>query len=132
MAGDTFLTVVGNLVADPELRFTQSGVPVANFRVASTPRQYDKASGQWVDGEPLFLSCTAWRELAENAAESLSRGTRVVVAGYLRSRSYETAEGEKRTAVELEVDEVAPSLRFAVAVVTRRVQGGGARAVAVA
>lgn len=120
MAGETTLTLVGNLVADPELRFTQSGVPVCNFRLASTPRFYDKQAAAWADGEALFLSCTVWREPAENAAESLSRGMRVVVVGSLRARQYETREGEKRTAYEVDVDEVAPSLRFATAAVTRR------------
>lgn len=120
MAGDTALTVVGNLVADPELRFTQSGVAVCNFRVASTPRHFDKTTNAWVDGEPLFLSCTVWREAAEHVAESLARGTRVVVSGSLRARSYETREGEKRTAFELDVDEVGPSLRFVSARLERR------------
>jgi single-strand DNA-binding protein len=120
VAGETGLTVVGNLVADPELRFTQSGVPVCNFRVASTPRHFDKTEQRWVDGDALFLSCTVWRDAAEHVAASLSRGQRVLVAGSLRSRSYETAEGEKRTAFEVEVDEVGPSLRYAAARVEPR------------
>jgi single-strand DNA-binding protein len=117
---ETALTVVGNLVADPELRFTQSGLAVANFRVASTPRRYDKTTQQWVDGEAVFLSCTVWRELAEHVAESLTRGTRVMLTGSLRSRSYETNEGDKRTALEVEVDEIGPSLRYASARVERK------------
>lgn len=127
MAGDTTLTVVGNLVGDPELRFTAAGVPVCNFRVASTPRHYDRDAEAWVDGESMFLTCTLWREQAENAAESLERGQRVVVVGTLRARTYETREGEKRTAFEVEADEVGPSLRFATAVVSRRAPGGGGR-----
>ena len=113
MAGDTTITVMGNLTDDPELRYTPTGTAVAKFRVASTPR-YLK-DGEWKDGDPLFLSCTAWRELAENAAESLIRGARVIVSGRLRQRSYETKEGERRTVIELEVDEVGPSLRYATA-----------------
>ena len=113
MAGDTTIKVIGNLTDDPELRFTPSGAAVAKFRVASTPRYMDRQSGEWKDGEPLFLNCTVWREPAENVAESLIRGARVIVAGRLRQRSYETTEGEKRTVVELEVDEVGPSLRYA-------------------
>lgn len=128
MSGDTALTLVGNLVADPELRFTAAGVPVCNFRVASTPRHFDKQTQEWVDGEALFLSCTVWRDAAENAAESLSRGMRVVVVGLLRARSYETREGEKRTAFEVDVEECAPSIRYATAAVTKRTSGGGARA----
>ncbi len=127
MAGDTVITVVGNLVDDPELRFTSSGAAVAKFRIASTPRFMDKQSGEWKDGEALFLTCNVWRQAAENVAESLSRGTRVVVQGRLRQRSYETREGEKRTVYELEVDEVGPSLRYATAKVQRmsRSSGGG-------
>lgn len=123
--GDTTITVVGNLVADPELRFTPSGAAVANFRIASTPRRRDPQTNQWVDGEALFLSCNVWREAAENVAESLSKGMRVIVQGRLRQRSYETREGEKRTVFEVEVDEVGPSLTFAKAEVTRTPRGGG-------
>src|SRR5512144_3428017 len=112
-AGDVTITVVGNLTDDPELRFTPSGAAVAKFRVASTPRFMDKQSGEWKDGEPLFLACTVWRQAAEHVAESLQRGARVIVSGRLRQRSYETREGEKRTVMELEVDEVGPSLRYA-------------------
>ncbi|MGH3646338.1 MAG: single-stranded DNA-binding protein [Micromonosporaceae bacterium] len=127
MAGDTVITVVGNLVDDPELRFTSSGAAVAKFRVASTPRFLDKQSGEWKDGDALFLTCNVWRQAAENVAESLTRGTRVVVQGRLKQRSYETREGEKRTVYELEVDEVGPSLRYATAKVQRmsRSSGGG-------
>ena len=125
MAGDTNITVVGNLTDDPELRFTPSGAAVAKFRVASTPRFLDKASGEWKDGEPLFLSCTVWRQAAENVAESLQRGSRVIVSGRLRMRSYETKEGEKRTVIELEVDEIGPSLRYATAKVQRMSRSGG-------
>ncbi|CAM3443113.1 single-stranded DNA-binding protein [Stackebrandtia soli] len=129
MAGETVITVIGNLTDDPELRYTPSGAAVAKFTVASTPRTFDKASGEWRDGEALFLNCNAWRQLAENVAESLSRGTRVVVQGRLRQRSYETREGEKRTVVEMEVDEIGPSLRFATAKVAKvsRSGGGGGR-----
>lgn len=123
--GDTTITVVGNLVADPELRFTPSGAAVANFRIASTPRRYDSQSSQWVDGEALFLSCNVWREAAENVAESLTKGMRVMVQGRLRQRSYETREGVKRTDFEIEVDEVGPSLKYAKAEVTRNARGGG-------
>jgi len=127
MAGDTVITVVANLVDDPELRFTSTGAAVAKFRVASTPRFLDRQSGEWKDGEALFLSCNVWRQAAENVAESLSRGTRVVVQGRLKQRSYETREGEKRTVYELEVDEVGPSLKYATAKVQRmsRSSGGG-------
>jgi len=127
MAGDTTITVIGNLTDDPELRFTPSGAAVAKFRVASTPRFMDKASGEWKDGEPLFLSCTVWRQAAENVAESLQRGARVIVSGRLKQRSYETREGEKRTVIELEVDEIGPSLRYATAKVQKmsRSSGGG-------
>ena len=125
MAGDTTITVVGNLTADPELRFTPSGAAVANFTVASTPRIYDRQSGEWKDGEALFLRCNIWREAAENVAESLTRGSRVIVQGRLKQRSFETREGEKRTVVELEVDEVGPSLAFATAKVTRASRSGG-------
>lgn len=125
MAGDTVITVIGNLTDDPELRFTPSGAAVAKFRVASTPRSYDKASGEWKDGEPLFLACTVWRQAAENVAESLQRGARVVVTGRLKQRSYETREGEKRTVIELEVDEVGPSLRYATAKVQKMSRSSG-------
>ena len=128
MAGDTTITVVGNLTADPELRFTPSGAAVANFTVASTPRIYDRQSGEWKDGEALFLRCNIWREAAENVAESLTRGARVIVTGRLKQRSFETREGEKRTVVEVEVDEIGPSLRYATAKVnkaSRSVGGGG-------
>jgi single-strand DNA-binding protein len=126
MAGDTIITLVGNLVDDPELRFTPSGAAVSNFRLASTPRTYDRQSGEWKDGETLFLTCNVWRQAAENVAESLQRGMRVVVQGRLKQRSYETREGEKRTVYEVEVDEVGPSLRNATAKVTKttRSQGG--------
>jgi single-strand DNA-binding protein len=127
MAGDTVITVIGNLTADPELRFTSSGAAVANFTVASTPRTFDRASGEWKDGEALFLRCNIWRQAAENVAESLTRGSRVIVSGRLKQRSFETREGEKRTVVELEVDEIGPSLRYATAKVNKvsRSDGGG-------
>ena len=125
MAGETTITVIGNLTDDPELRFTPSGAAVAKFRVASTPRTLDRASGEWRDGEPLFLSCTVWRQAAENVAESLQRGARVIVSGRLRQRSYETREGEKRTVIELEVDEIGPSLRYATAKVQKMARSGG-------
>ena len=124
-AGDTPITVVGNLVADPELRFTPSGQPVATFRVASTPRLRDNATGEWKDGDSLFLSCNVWRQAAENVAESLQRGMRVIVTGRLRQRNYETKEGEKRTVYEVEVDDVGPSLRNASAKVNRASRGSG-------
>lgn len=124
MAGDTIITVVGNLTADPELRFTPSGAAVANFTVASTPRTFDRNANEWRDGDALFLRCSAWRELAENIAESLVKGARVIVQGRLTQRSYETREGEKRTVVELQVDEVGPSLRYASAKVTRTPRRG--------
>ena len=125
MAGDTQITVVGNLVDDPELRFTPSGAAVANFRIASTPRTFDKQSNEWKDGDALFLSCSVWRQAAENVAESLQKGMRVVVQGNLRSRQYETREGEKRTVFEIQVDEVGPSLKYATAKVTRTQRSGG-------
>jgi single-strand DNA-binding protein len=125
MAGDTVITVVGNLTSDPELRFTPSGAAVANFTVASTPRTLDRASGEWKDGEALFLRCNIWRQAAENVAESLTRGARVVVQGRLKQRSFETKEGEKRTVVELEVDEIGPSLRYATAKVNKVSRGTG-------
>ncbi|MDO4928196.1 MAG: single-stranded DNA-binding protein [Corynebacterium sp.] len=123
--GDVNITVVGNIVADPELRFTPNGAAVANFRVASTPRRYDSQSNQWVDGEAMFLQCNIWRQAAENVAETLKKGMRVIVTGRLRQRSYETREGEKRTVFELEVEEVGPSLRYATAQVNRNPREGG-------
>ena len=120
MAGETSITVVGNLTADPELRYTQNGVAVANFTIASTPRTYDRASGEWKDGEALFMRASVWREFAEHVANSLTKGARVVATGRLRQRSYETKEGEKRTSIELEVDEIGPSLRYATAAVTKQ------------
>jgi single-strand DNA-binding protein len=125
MAGDTTITVIGNLTDDPELRFTPSGAAVAKFRVASTPRFMDRQTNEWKDGEPLFLACTVWRQAAENVAESLQRGARVIVSGRLKQRSYETREGEKRTVIELEVDEVGPSLRYATAKVQKMQRSGG-------
>jgi single-strand DNA-binding protein len=125
VAGDTIITVVGNLTADPELRFTPSGAAVANFTVASTPRTFDKNANEWKDGEALFLRCSVWRQAAENVAESLQKGTAVIVQGRLKQRSYETKEGEKRSVVELEVDEIGPSLRWATAKVTKASRGGG-------
>ncbi len=119
MAGETVITVVGNLTADPELRFTQTGAAVASFTVASTPRAFDKASGEWKDGDALFLRCSIWRQYAENAAESLVKGMRVIATGRLKQRSYEDREGVKRTIVELDVDEVGPALRFATAKVAK-------------
>jgi single-strand DNA-binding protein len=124
-AGDTPITVVGNLVADPELRFTPAGQPVATFRIASTPRIRDNASNEWKDGDSLFLTCNVWRQAAENVAESLQRGMRVIVTGRLKQRNYETKEGEKRTVYEVEVDDVGPSLRNASAKVNRASRGGG-------
>ncbi len=123
--GDVNITIVGNIVADPELRFTQTGAAVATFRVASTPRRYDSQTNQWVDGEAMFLSCNIWRQAAENVAETLTKGMRVIVTGRLRQRSYETREGERRTVMELEVDEVGPSLRYATAQVNRNPREGG-------
>jgi single-strand DNA-binding protein len=125
MAGETPITVVGNLTADPELRFTPSGAAVANFTVASTPRTFDKQTNEWKDGEALFLNCSVWRQAAENAAESLQRGMRVIVQGRLKARSYENREGEKRTVFEIEVDEVGPSVKYATAKVTKTSRGGG-------
>jgi len=124
-AGDTTITMIGNLVDDPELRFTPSGAAVAKFRVASTPRYLDKATNEWKDGESLFLQCQIWRQAAENVAESLTKGMRVILSGRLKQRSYETKEGEKRTVFEVEVDEVGPSLRNATAKVTRTQRAGG-------
>src|SRR5688572_9563013 len=129
MAGDTIITVVGNLTADPELRYTQSGLAVANFTIASTPRSFDRQANEWKDGEALFLRASCWREFAEHVASSLTKGSRVVAQGRLKQRSYETKEGEKRTSIELEIDEIGPSLRYATAQVTRtssgREGGGG-------
>ena len=125
MAGETVITVVGNLVDDPELRFTPSGAAVANFRIASTPRTLDRQTNEWKDGDALFLSCSVWRQAAENVAESLLKGMRVVVQGRLKQRQYETREGEKRTVVELDVDEVGPSLKYATAKVARTTRQGG-------
>ncbi|MDU5962640.1 MAG: single-stranded DNA-binding protein, partial [Dermabacter sp.] len=119
MANDTVITVVGNLTADPELRFTNSGIPVASFTVASTPRTFDRQSGEWKDGEALFLRCSIWRDAAENVAESLTKGTRVIVQGRLQQRSYTDREGNNRTSIELQVDEIGPSLRYATAKPTR-------------
>jgi single-strand DNA-binding protein len=124
-AGDTQITIAGNLVDDPELRFTPAGQPVARFRVASTPRFRDNNTGEWKDGDSLFLTCNVWRQAAENVAESLTRGMRVIVSGRLRQRSYETKEGEKRTVYEVEVDDVGPSLRNASAKVNRVARSGG-------
>jgi single-strand DNA-binding protein len=125
MAGETTVTVIGNLTADPELRFTPSGAAVASFTVASTPRTFDRQSGEWKDGEALFLRCNIWRQAAENVAESLTRGARVIVNGRLKQRSFETREGEKRTVVELDVDEIGPSLRYATAKINKVSRGSG-------
>ena len=125
MANETTLTIIGNLTNDPELRFTPSGAAVANFTIASTPRTFDRQAGEWKDGETLFMRCSLWREAAENVAESLQRGTRVIATGRLKSRSYETKEGEKRTVTELDVDEIGPSLRYATAKVNKTQRGGG-------
>ena len=129
MAGETIITVVGNLTSDPELRYTQNGLAVANFTIASTPRNFDRATNDWKDGEALFLRASVWREFAEHVAGSLTKGSRVIATGRLKQRSYETKEGEKRTSIELEVDEIGPSLRYATAQVTRAASsrdGGGA------
>ncbi len=125
MAGETVITVVGNLTADPELRYTQNGLPVANFTIASTPRNFDRAANEWKDGEALFLRASVWREFAEHVAGSLTKGMRVIAQGRLRQRSYQDREGNQRTAIELEVDEIGPSLRYATAQVTRAASGGG-------
>jgi single-strand DNA-binding protein len=125
MAGETVITIIGNLVDDPELRFTPPGAAVTNFRVASTPRTFDRQAGEWRDGETLFLSCSVWRQAAENVAESLQRGMKVIVQGRLKQRSFETREGEKRTVFEIDVDEVGPSLRNATAKVTKTTRSGG-------
>src|ERR1700710_299504 len=133
MAGETVITVVGNLTSDPELRYTQNGLAVANFTIASTPRTFDRASNDWKDGDALFLRASVWREFAEHVAGSLTKGSRVIATGRLKQRSYETKEGEKRTSIELEVDEIGPSLRYATAQVTRTSSsreggaGGGGR-----
>jgi single-strand DNA-binding protein len=124
-AGDVIVTIVGNLTGDPELRFTPSGAAVANFRVASTPRVLDKATNEWKDGEAFYISCNVWRQYAENVAESMSKGMRVIVTGRLKQRSYETREGEKRTVIEMDVDEVGPSLKYATAKVNKVQRGGG-------
>ena len=124
-AGDVVVTIVGNLTADPELRFTPSGAAVASFTVASTPRVLDKATNEWKDGDSLFMRCSVWRQYAENVAESLTKGARVIVTGRLKQRSYETREGEKRTVVEMEVDDIGPALRYATAKVNRISRGGG-------
>ncbi|WHS50403.1 single-stranded DNA-binding protein [Rothia sp. SD9660Na] len=125
MAGDTVITVIGNLTGDPELRFTPNGAAVANFTIASTPRNFDRASGEWKEGETLFLRASVWREAAENVAETLKKGMRVIAQGRLKSRSYETKEGERRTSMELEIEEIGPSLRFASANVSRNQRSGG-------
>jgi len=125
MAGETVITVVGNLTGDPELRFTPSGAGVANFSIASTPRTMDRQTSEWKDGDPLFLRCNAWRDLAEHVAETLTKGMRVIAQGRLKQRSYETREGEKRTVYELEVDEIGPSLRYATATVQKQSKQGG-------
>ena len=125
MAGETVITVVGNLTADPELRYTQNGLPVANFTIASTPRTYDRQANEWKDGEALFLRASVWREFAEHVAGSLTKGMRVIASGILRQRSYQDREGNNRTAIELEVDEIGPSLRYATAQVTRAQGGNG-------
>ena len=125
MAGETTITLVGNLTADPELRFTPSGAAVANFTVASTPRTFDRQSNEWKDGDAMFLNCAVWRQAAENVAESLQKGMRVIVQGRLKSRSYETREGERRTVFEIDVDEIGPALKYATAKVSRNAGGGG-------
>jgi single-strand DNA-binding protein len=128
MAGETTITVIGNLTADPELRFTPSGAAVANFTLASTPRTFDRQSNEWKDGETLFLRASVWREMAENVAESITKGTRCIVTGRLKSRSFENKEGQKQTVIELEVDEIGPSLRYSTAKVTRTARNGAAQA----
>jgi len=125
MAGETIITVVGNLTADPELRYTQNGLPVANFTIASTPRNFDRQANEWKDGEALFLRASVWREFAEHVAGSLTKGMRVIATGRLKQRSYQDREGNNRTAIELEVDEIGPSLRYATAQVTRAAGGSG-------
>ena len=125
MAGETIITVVGNLTADPELRYTQNGLPVANFTIASTPRNFDRQANEWKDGEALFLRASVWREFAEHVAGSLTKGSRVIATGRLKQRSYQDREGNNRTSIELEVDEIGPSLRYATAQVTRAASAGG-------
>ena len=125
MAGDTIMTIVGNLTADPEIRYTPSGAAVASFTIASTPRTFDRAAGEWKDGETLFMRCTVWREAAENVAESLTKGTRVIAQGRLVQRSFTTREGDQRTSIEMQVDEIGPSLRYARAQVARQARGSG-------
>jgi single-strand DNA-binding protein len=125
MAGETVITVVGNLTADPELRYTQNGLPVANFTIASTPRTFDRQANEWKDGEALFLRASVWRDFAEHVAGSLTKGARVIATGRLKQRSYQDREGNNRTSIELEVDEIGPSLRYATAQVTRAASGGG-------
>jgi single-strand DNA-binding protein len=127
MAGETIITVVGNLTADPELRYTQNGLAVANFTIASTPRTFDRAANEWKDGEALFLRASVWRDFAEHVAGSLTKGSRVIATGRLKQRSYETKEGERRTSIELEIDEIGPSLRYATASVTRAQSSGAGR-----
>lgn len=127
MAGETIITVIGNLTSDPELRYTQGGAAVANFTIASTPRTFDRASNEWKDGEALFLRSSAWKELGEHVAASLTKGSRVVAQGRLKQKSYETKEGEKRTSIEFEIDEIGPSLRYATAQVTRAASNAGGR-----
>lgn len=129
MSGETVITVVGNLTSDPEVRYTQAGVAVANFTIASTPKQFDKQTNEWKDGDALFLRASAWRELAENVAASLTKGTRVIASGFLEQKSYENKEGEKRTSMELRIDEIGPSLRWSVATVTRASAGKSTPAV---
>lgn len=124
---DTIITVVGNLTADPELRFTASGTPVANFTIASTPRTYDRQTNEWKDGDTLFLRCSIWKDSAENVTETLTKGTRVIATGKLKQRSYTTRDGDNRTAIELEVDEIGPSLRYATAKITRTPRGSGSQ-----
>lgn len=128
MSGETIVTVVGNLTADPELRYTQSGIAVANFTIASTPKVFDRRANDWKDGEALFLRASCWREFAEHVAGSLTKGSRVVATGRLKHRSYETKEGEKRTSIELEIDEIGPSLRYSTAQVTKADYNGSSRA----
>lgn len=128
MAGETTITIIGNLTADPELRFTANGAAVANFTVANNPRYFDRQAGEWKDGDTLFMRCNAWRQTAENVAETLTRGMRVIIQGRLRQRSFETTDGQQRTVVELEVDEIGPSLRYATAAVTKVTRSQGAAA----
>ena len=128
MAGDTTITIIGNLTADPELRFTEAGTPVANFTVASTPRTFNRATSEWEDSEALFMRCTIWQQAAENVAESLTRSARVVVQGRLKQRSFQTKEGDKRTVLELTVDEIGPSLRYATTTVTKNAKNATAKA----